>query len=278
MPSASAVSSTERATAAAASAAVLQREGDLRADARHHHLRLGIGQQRSRVDPDLGGCVLAGVQAGGQDRAAEAAAVEVGHQPAGRAQQRRLARAREPGDDAELPRLDREADLAQRRGGGAGVAVGDALETQDAHGSIPGAVEEGGEREGREGERERDDGGIERGAHERIGAERGGRRRASSRSPAARSRPPRRRTRGRGASARRAPGARAGTRDSRASPAPRRRRGSARALRRQWLSGPLTARGCRACGRGHRAGSAGPRRGGPRRRRGRARGAARRWR
>ena len=100
--------------------AVLQRERDLRAHAGHHHLCLGVGQQRSRVRPDLGGGVLAGVEPGRQHGPAEAAPVEVRHQPAGGAQQRRLARAGEPGDHAELARLDREADVAQGRRGAPG--------------------------------------------------------------------------------------------------------------------------------------------------------------
>ena len=62
-------------------AAVLQCEGDLRAHRGHHDLRLRIREQRPGVGPDLGRCVLAGVEAGRQHGPPEGPAVEVRTSP-----------------------------------------------------------------------------------------------------------------------------------------------------------------------------------------------------
>ena len=116
---------------------VLDGERQLGAHGAHHDLRLGVLQQRAGDDADRRRGVLARVEAGDGHVAREAAAVEMRHEAGGGAQQRRLARAGEPGEHAELARRERQADVAQRRAGSAGVGVGDLLEAQHGHGSIP---------------------------------------------------------------------------------------------------------------------------------------------
>ncbi len=100
-------------------AQVLEPERDLVLDPRHHHLVLGILEERGDAARELGRLHLARVAAEYLDPAVEAAAVEVGHQPRERAQQGRLARARRPQDEHRLSRLERERDLVQGE-----VAVG----------------------------------------------------------------------------------------------------------------------------------------------------------
>ena len=102
-PSASAASSTPRATAGAAQPQVLQRERELGAHRPHHDLRLRVLEQRPRDRRDPRRPVLAGVQPAGLDRPRERPAMEVRHQPGGGAQQRRLARARPAGEQHQLP-------------------------------------------------------------------------------------------------------------------------------------------------------------------------------
>jgi hypothetical protein len=89
-------------------AAVLEREGELRADRAEDGLGLGILQQGAGHRGELRGTVLARVQAADDDAAAELPAVEVRHQAAERAQQRALAAGRRAGHHDELPGLDRE--------------------------------------------------------------------------------------------------------------------------------------------------------------------------
>ena len=86
--------------------------------------------------PSVGRSVLARVEAVDDHPPGELTAVKVGHQAAGRAQQRRLARPRQSGDHAELARLDVErhvvqSPLALR------VAIAHLLEGEHGHGSIP---------------------------------------------------------------------------------------------------------------------------------------------
>ena len=116
--------------------AVLERERELRAHRAHQHLRLGVLQQRARDRGQLARAVLARVEPGAAQPAGEHAAVEVRHQPAGGAQQRRLARARAAGDDDELARLDGQRDVAQRVRL-ARIGVGDAGELEHAHRPTP---------------------------------------------------------------------------------------------------------------------------------------------
>ena len=118
-------------------AAVLQREGDLRADRAHHDLRLGLLEQRAADRGQVAGPVLARVEAADDDAPGGLAAVEVRHETACRADQRRLAGRREPRQDDELAGIDVQRYVAQRRLGTARIAVPELLEGQRAHGSIP---------------------------------------------------------------------------------------------------------------------------------------------
>jgi hypothetical protein len=93
-----------------------------RRDRAEHDLRLGVLRQRPGHRGDVGRAVLAGVEAADDDPAAELAAVEVRHEPARRAHDRRLARGRQPGDDDELARARREATRRAARARRARVA------------------------------------------------------------------------------------------------------------------------------------------------------------
>ena len=114
MPSASAASSTPRATAAAPCPRLSSAQRQLGAHGAHDQLGLGVLEHhagdapsppgRARACPDLR-----------RTPARRTPAVEVRHEAAGGAQQRRLARGREPGEQAELTRRDRQLDIAQRR-------------------------------------------------------------------------------------------------------------------------------------------------------------------
>ena len=115
-----------------APAAVLEREGELGAHAAHHHLRLGVLEQRAGDRRELRRAVLARVQPTGRQPPRELAAVEVRHEAGGGLQERRLPGARQARQDDELARLDRQRDVAQRRARGARVGVGHAVEGEDA--------------------------------------------------------------------------------------------------------------------------------------------------
>jgi hypothetical protein len=84
-------------------AAVLEREGQLGAHRVQDDLRLGVLQQRAGDRGEVGGAVLARVEAADDDPAAELAAVEVRDQPGRGPGDGRLAGGRQPRDDAELP-------------------------------------------------------------------------------------------------------------------------------------------------------------------------------
>ena len=140
MPSASATSSTPRATAAAPSPRLSSAQRELGPHRAHHELGLGVLEAATPANaPRLGGAVLARVQAGERHPPGEATAVEVRHQPAGGAQQRRLAVPGEAREQAELARLDLEADLRERGARDPRIVVGDVLDRQQrgTHGSIP---------------------------------------------------------------------------------------------------------------------------------------------
>ena len=114
MPSASATSSTPRATAAApwprlSSASASSARTELITSCVSGSWNSTPGERAEARGP-----VLARVEAGERHRAGERAAVEVRHEAARRAQQRRLAVAGEPGEQAELAGLDLEADVVQR--------------------------------------------------------------------------------------------------------------------------------------------------------------------
>ena len=114
--------------------AALERQRELRAHRAHHELALGVLEERARERPQARGPVLAGVQAGELHAPREAPAVKVRHQATGGAQQRRLAMPGEAREHAELARAHLEAQVLERRALGAGVAVGDLVEGEDAHG------------------------------------------------------------------------------------------------------------------------------------------------
>ena len=117
---------------------VLEREGELAADRVHHDLRLGVLEQRAGHRGQRRRLVGACVEAAGRHAARELATVEVRHQPARGAQQRRLARAGAAREHHELARRDLEVDAAQRGRADARVGVGDALERERrAHRPIP---------------------------------------------------------------------------------------------------------------------------------------------
>ena len=101
--------------------AVLQAEGELRAHGPHDDLRLGVLQQRARDDRQVARPVLARVEAADDDAPGDLAAVEVRHEAAGRAHERRLPGRRQAGEHDELARLDapatRRAARASRRPG-----------------------------------------------------------------------------------------------------------------------------------------------------------------
>ena len=77
-------------------AAVLQRQLQLGAHAAHHHLRLGLLEDGAAHCGQLPGPVVAHVETANAQLAARLAAVEVRHETAERAQQRRLAASRTP--------------------------------------------------------------------------------------------------------------------------------------------------------------------------------------
>ena len=91
-------------------AEVLEPERDLVRDPGHHDLVLRVLEDgRDRPD-EVGRPGAARVEAADDDRPAEAAAVEVGHEPGERAQKRRLPAAgrAEHGDDLAVVDLDRD--------------------------------------------------------------------------------------------------------------------------------------------------------------------------
>jgi hypothetical protein len=96
-------------------AEVLQPEGHLVLDPRHHDLVLRILEERRNDTCELGWRGESRVQAGHLDAAREAAAVKVGHEPGERTKQGGLSGARSAQDEDGLARLQRERDVAQSR-------------------------------------------------------------------------------------------------------------------------------------------------------------------
>ena len=97
----------------------------------------------SRRRGQLARAVVAGVQAGDTHAPGELAAVEVRHQPAGGAQQRRLPRARQARTHHELARARRPASTSRSAGAGRiGVAVGHAARSAARSSLDPPAVGE----------------------------------------------------------------------------------------------------------------------------------------
>src|SRR5690606_37800554 len=106
-------------------AADLQRELQLAAHRRRDHLMFGLLGDETDYRAQIGGTMLANVQATHHRLPCRVAAVEVRDEPARRAQERGFPRARAPGEHDELARPDLEVDVAERRGGRARVAVGE---------------------------------------------------------------------------------------------------------------------------------------------------------
>src|SRR4029079_9372544 len=100
-------------------------------------LGLGLLEQRSADRRQVAGAVLARVETADDDAPGGLAAVEVRHQTACRADQRRLAGRRETRQDDELAGIDMQRDVAQRGLGAARIAVAEVLERQRAHASTP---------------------------------------------------------------------------------------------------------------------------------------------
>ena len=90
-------------------AEVLERERQLGAHRAHHDLGLGVLQHGAGDRAELGRAMVAGVEPVDEHASGELATVEVRDEAAGRAQERRLARPRQSGDDHELAGLDRRA-------------------------------------------------------------------------------------------------------------------------------------------------------------------------
>src|SRR5262249_18301740 len=110
---------------------------DLGANGAHDDLRLGLLEERAADGGELAGAVRARVEPADEHAAARLAAVEVRHEPARGADQRRLARRGQARPHDEPAGLDVQRDVAQRGLRGAGVAVAEVLEGQRAHASIP---------------------------------------------------------------------------------------------------------------------------------------------
>src|SRR6266511_2179562 len=94
---------------------VLEPERHLELDARQHDLVIRLLEEGHDDSRGRRGTNAGRVEARDLDGAREAPAVEVGHEPGERAQQRRLARARRSEQRDELARLDVERDAGQRR-------------------------------------------------------------------------------------------------------------------------------------------------------------------
>ncbi len=102
-------------------AEVLQPEGDLGGDPRHHDLVLGVLEDRRDGSGQCGRVRAPRVEPGDHDPPGEAAAVEVRHEPGERAHERRLPGPGAPDEEDDLARLELEVDAVERRPLGARV-------------------------------------------------------------------------------------------------------------------------------------------------------------
>ena len=102
-------------------AEVLEPEGDLGLDARHHHLVLGVLEDGRHRPGQVGRVRAPGVVPADDDASRKAAAVEVRHQPGEGPHEGRLPRARAPEQEDDLARLQLEVDAVERRPRGARV-------------------------------------------------------------------------------------------------------------------------------------------------------------
>src|SRR5262249_31808397 len=106
---------------------VLEPERDLGADVREDDLVLGVLEQRRHDTGELSRPVPPRVASGHIDPAREAAAVEVWDEPRESTQERRLPTPGRPEHDQELPRLDGQRDVTQRRLAGYGIGIRQSL-------------------------------------------------------------------------------------------------------------------------------------------------------
>ena len=117
-------------------AGALQAEGHVARDRAEHGLALGVLEDHPGQARDPGRRRRQGVVPGHGHAAREAPAVEVGHQAAQRAQQRRLPLARGSLEQQHLARGELEVDPVQGRGVRAAVGEGEALGRRRGHGSL----------------------------------------------------------------------------------------------------------------------------------------------
>ena len=137
MPSASAVSSTARAIAAAPRAPVLDGQRQLGADGAHHDLRLGVLQHRPREAP------IQPVRARAcPGRATMTVPAKVPPWKCGTSPRAARSSVDLPEPDSPVSTQNSPGSIARLTSlsasrSRAGVAIGDVLEAEDAHGSIP---------------------------------------------------------------------------------------------------------------------------------------------
>ncbi len=112
---------------------VLQGKGDLPLDTVEHGLRLRILSYEANVAAEDTRPGLHGVKAGHAHLPGQHATAEVGHEAVEAAQQRRLARARRPGNQNELPFGHVPRHPAQGRAGALGIGVGQAADGDHGH-------------------------------------------------------------------------------------------------------------------------------------------------
>ena len=103
-------------------AEVLEPEGDLVPDERHHDLILGILEDRRGRPGECGRPQPAGVHPGHEHAAGEAATVEMRDEPGERPQKRRFPRAGRAEERDDLARLEPKGDVRESRLGRARIA------------------------------------------------------------------------------------------------------------------------------------------------------------
>jgi hypothetical protein len=116
---------------------VLERQLELGTHAPHHDLRLGLLEDRAAHRGELSGAVRAHVELAHAQLARRLAAVEVRDETAERAQQRRLAGARDAAEHGEGAGGDRERDMVERRPRRIGIAVAELPGGSERHGAPP---------------------------------------------------------------------------------------------------------------------------------------------
>ena len=132
MPSASAVSSTERAIAAGGLAAVLERQRQLGAHAAHHHLRLGVLEDGADDARQLARAVLAQRQSADRELAGGASPPwKCGTRPQAARSSVDLPQPDTPASTVNEPGSSSSVDVVQRAAVALGVRVREAARGQD---------------------------------------------------------------------------------------------------------------------------------------------------